>query len=58
MAVRVPLLNASLTDCVFEVARPTTVEEVNRFLREAAEGELRGILGFEAASAGLGRFRQ
>jgi len=47
MAVRVPLLNASLTDCVFEVERPTSVEEVNRFLREAADGELRGILGFE-----------
>ena len=47
MAVRVPLLNASLTDCVFEVARPTTAAEVNEFLREAAEGELRGILGFE-----------
>jgi glyceraldehyde 3-phosphate dehydrogenase len=47
MAVRVPLLNASLTDCVFEVARSTTAAEVNKFLREAAEGELRGILGFE-----------
>lgn len=47
MAVRVPLLNASLTDCVFEVERPTSAEEVNQFLREAAEGELRGILGFE-----------
>ena len=47
MAVRVPLLNASLTDCVFEVTRPTTVEEVNGFLREAADGELQGILGFE-----------
>ncbi len=47
MAVRVPLLNASLTDCVFEVARPTSVEEVNGHLRVAAEGELRGILGFE-----------
>ncbi len=46
-AVRVPLLNASLTDCVFEVARPTTVAEVNRLLREAAEGELAGILGYE-----------
>ncbi len=33
LAVRVPMLNASLTDCVFEVARPTTVEEVNRLLR-------------------------
>jgi glyceraldehyde 3-phosphate dehydrogenase len=47
MAVRVPLLNASLTDCVFEVARPTTVGEVNQFFKEAAEGELQGILGFE-----------
>jgi glyceraldehyde 3-phosphate dehydrogenase len=46
-AVRVPLLNASLTDCVFEVARPTTVAEVNRLLCEAAEGELAGILGYE-----------
>jgi glyceraldehyde 3-phosphate dehydrogenase len=47
LAVRVPLLNASLTDCVFEVARPTTVEEVNGSLREAAAGELAGILGYE-----------
>ena len=47
MAVRVPLLNASLTDCVFEVSRPTNAQEVNRHLQEAAEGELRGILGFE-----------
>ena len=47
LAVRVPLLNASLTDCVFEVARPTTVEEVNAFLKSAAEGELAGILGYE-----------
>ncbi len=47
LAVRVPLLNASLTDCVFEVSRPTTVEEVNQLLRAAAEGILRGILGYE-----------
>ncbi len=47
LAVRVPLLNASLTDCVFDVARETTVEEVNRLLAEAAESELRGILGYE-----------
>jgi glyceraldehyde 3-phosphate dehydrogenase len=47
LAVRVPLLNASLTDCVFEVARPTTVAEVNGFLRAAAAGPLSGILGFE-----------
>jgi glyceraldehyde 3-phosphate dehydrogenase len=47
-AVRVPLLNASLTDCVFEVARATTAEEVNALFRAAAEGPLRGILGYEA----------
>ncbi|MEO1107224.1 MAG: ArsJ-associated glyceraldehyde-3-phosphate dehydrogenase [Pseudomonadota bacterium] len=47
-AVRVPLLNASLTDCVFEVERQTTVEEVNAFFKAAAEGELNGILGYEA----------
>ncbi|MCA0907870.1 ArsJ-associated glyceraldehyde-3-phosphate dehydrogenase [Ruegeria marisrubri] len=46
-AVRVPLLNASLTDCVFEVERETTVEEVNAFFKAAAEGELKGILGYE-----------
>lgn len=46
-AVRVPLLNASLTDCVFEVERPTTVEEVNALFKAAAEGPLQGILGFE-----------
>ena len=47
LAVRVPLLNASLTDCVFEVERPTTVEEVNQLLKTAAEGHLKGILGYE-----------
>lgn len=46
-AVRVPLLNASLTDCVFEVARETTVEEVNALFKAAAEGPLKGILGYE-----------
>jgi glyceraldehyde 3-phosphate dehydrogenase len=46
-AVRVPLLNASLTDCVFEVERPTTVEEVNALFAASAERELKDILGFE-----------
>ena len=46
-AVRVPLANASLTDIVFEVDRDTTAEEVNQLLSDAAEGELKGILGFE-----------
>jgi glyceraldehyde 3-phosphate dehydrogenase len=47
LAVRVPLLNASLTDCVFEVTRPTSVDEVNGLLQKAAEGPLSGILGYE-----------
>ncbi|BAQ62622.1 NAD-dependent glyceraldehyde-3-phosphate dehydrogenase [Geminocystis sp. NIES-3708] len=47
IAVRVPMLNASLTDCVFEVNRKTSVEEVNKLLKEASEEELKGILGYE-----------
>lgn len=46
-AVRVPLANASLTDCVFEVERETSVAEVNGLLKAASENELRGILGYE-----------
>ncbi|MCC5853507.1 MAG: type I glyceraldehyde-3-phosphate dehydrogenase, partial [Alkalimonas sp.] len=46
-AVRVPLTNASLTDCVFEVERATSAEEVNQLLKTAAEGELKDILGYE-----------
>ncbi|WP_170418135.1 ArsJ-associated glyceraldehyde-3-phosphate dehydrogenase [Ruegeria arenilitoris] len=46
-AVRVPLLNASLTDCVFEVERETTAEEVNALFKAAADGPLAGILGYE-----------
>ena len=48
LAVRVPLLNASLTDCVFDVGRSTTEEEVNELLSTAADGPLKGILGFES----------
>ncbi|MBF0098596.1 MAG: ArsJ-associated glyceraldehyde-3-phosphate dehydrogenase [Magnetococcales bacterium] len=47
IAVRVPLLNASLTDMVFETPRSTHIEEVNAFLKEAANGPLQGILGYE-----------
>lgn len=46
-AVRVPLLNASLTDCVFEVEQKTTAEEVNALFKAASKGALKGILGFE-----------
>ena len=49
VAVRVPMLGASLTDCVFEVSRPTTVDEVNTILADAAKSvALAGILGYEA----------
>jgi glyceraldehyde 3-phosphate dehydrogenase len=47
LAVRVPLLNASLTDAVFEVSRPTTVAEVNALLAAAADGPMTRILGYE-----------
>ncbi|MDF0596551.1 ArsJ-associated glyceraldehyde-3-phosphate dehydrogenase [Psychromarinibacter halotolerans] len=46
-AIRVPLLNASITDCVFELERETTAEEVNALFKAAAEGDLKGILGYE-----------
>lgn len=46
-AVRVPLTNASLTDCVFEVETATDVETVNRLLKKASENELKDILGYE-----------
>jgi len=46
-AVRVPLLNASLTDFVFEASRPVTADEINDYFKEAAENELKGILGYE-----------
>jgi glyceraldehyde 3-phosphate dehydrogenase len=46
-AVRVPVANASLTDCVFEVETRTTVTEVNRLLESASRGALQGILGYE-----------
>ncbi len=46
-AVRVPLLTASLTDFVFEASRPVTVDEINGYFSDAANGELQGILGYE-----------
>jgi glyceraldehyde 3-phosphate dehydrogenase len=47
VAVRVPLLNASLTDLVLELEKEVTVDEVNTALKAAAEGPLQGILGYE-----------
>jgi glyceraldehyde 3-phosphate dehydrogenase len=47
VAVRVPLANASLTDCVFEVEKSVTIDDVNSALQTAANGRLKGILGYE-----------
>jgi glyceraldehyde 3-phosphate dehydrogenase len=47
-AVRAPVLNASLVDCVLEVERATTAAEVNALFEAAAKGSLAGILGYEA----------
>lgn len=47
IAVRVPLANGSLTDCVFELEQPVTVEAVNAVLETAAQGPLKGVLGYE-----------
>lgn len=47
LAIRVPLLNASLTDFVFEAQRKVTAEEVNSFFKNASEHQLKGILGYE-----------
>ncbi|WP_346935116.1 type I glyceraldehyde-3-phosphate dehydrogenase [Clostridium sp.] len=46
LAVRVPTPTVSMTDLVCELGKSVTVEEVNGALREAAEGELKGVLGF------------
>ncbi|MFY8329157.1 ArsJ-associated glyceraldehyde-3-phosphate dehydrogenase [Pseudoalteromonas sp. ZZD1] len=46
-AIRVPLTNASITDCVFELERGTTIDEVNTLLKDAAAGELKNIMGYE-----------
>lgn len=45
-AIRVPTINVSLVDLVFESARPTSKEEINSLMKEASEGELKGILGY------------
>ncbi|KAI8906970.1 NAD-dependent glyceraldehyde-3-phosphate dehydrogenase, partial [Powellomyces hirtus] len=57
MAVRVPLLNASLTDAVFRVGHATTVEEVDAFFAKAASGDLKGTLGYETRPLGSEDFR-
>jgi len=46
-AVRVPILNSSLTDCVFEMKASTNTEQINSLFKSASEHELKGILGYE-----------
>ena len=48
-AIRVPTINVSVVDFTFTAARPTTVHEVNAVMKEAAEGELRGVLDYSDA---------
>ncbi|MBX2854217.1 MAG: type I glyceraldehyde-3-phosphate dehydrogenase [Rhodobacteraceae bacterium] len=50
VAIRVPTPNVSVVDFKFNAARATSVEEVNAAIRTAAEGELKGILGFTTES--------
>lgn len=45
-SIRVPTANVSVIDLVFTPKRDTTVEEINAAMREAAEGKLRGVLGY------------
>lgn len=47
IAVRVPFMNASLTDLVMEMQRPTSIDEVNQLFKEASETYLKDILGYE-----------
>jgi glyceraldehyde 3-phosphate dehydrogenase len=46
LAVRVPTINVSLVDLVFESARNTTKEEINSLMKKASEEELKGVLGY------------
>ena len=46
-AVRVPILNSSLTDCVFEMKSSTNKDQINNLLKSASENELKNILGYE-----------
>ena len=48
-AIRVPTINVSIVDLSFIAARPTTVEEINAILKEAADGPLKGILDYNSA---------
>jgi glyceraldehyde 3-phosphate dehydrogenase len=46
-AIRVPVLNTSLTDCVFEMKSNTNINEINEIFKNASRGDLKAILGYE-----------
>ena len=48
-AVRVPTPNVSMIDLVFDAGRETSVEEINGAIKAAAEGPMKGVLGYSAA---------
>ncbi|MGH8600740.1 MAG: type I glyceraldehyde-3-phosphate dehydrogenase, partial [Burkholderiales bacterium] len=48
-AVRVPTINVSLVDLVFTAARPTTVDEVNAAMKQAADGDMKGVIQYNTA---------
>ena len=56
-AIRVPTINVSLVDLSFTAARKTTVEEIQRAVKAAADGALKGILAYNDAAAGVGGFQ-
>jgi glyceraldehyde 3-phosphate dehydrogenase len=45
-SIRVPTINVSIVDLTFVAKRPTTVDEVNKAVKQAAEGELKGVLAY------------
>lgn len=49
LSIRVPTPNVSLADIVLSLSKPATTEEVNAALKSAADGSLKGILGYEEA---------
>lgn len=48
-AMRVPTINVSVVDLTFTAKRATTVDEINAFLKQASESELKGVLGYNTA---------
>ena len=45
-AIRVPVVDGSICDCTLLLKKPATAEEINAAMKEASEGELKGVLGY------------